>query len=324
MERSSRFGTFHRRALIVAIAALASACTVNDQERPTATGPSGFAQSLQVSAAPQVLSRDGSSMSTISVLARNPDGTPWSGRRLLISASAGTLVTTEVNTGNDGRASVVYIAPSRNVPVKSVTIVVTPVEAGDRVNTHGTSMVLEVRGPDVPVANFTFSPASAAVTESVTFDASGTFLSGSACGSACSYSWDFDDNTPVVDGIAVQHTFSSPGVFNVTLTATSLNDGTSNSVTKPVIIQPPAVPEADFSPGPCAVVAPRCVRFTDASTVGNGATITGYLIDFGDNTNATTLPTERTYAVAGTYNVRLTVQDSLGRTDSLVKPVVVP
>src|SRR5262245_37685465 len=324
MERSSRFGTLHRRTVILAIAALASACTVNDQERPTATGPSGFAQSLQVSAAPQVLSRDGSSMSTISVLARNPDGTPMSGRRLLISASARTRVTTEGNTANDGLASVVYIAPSRNVPVKSVTIIVTPVEAGDRVNTHGTSLVLEVRGPDVPVAGFTFTPPTgAAVLDSVTFDASSTFLSGAECGSACSYSWDFDDGNTDED-IAVQHTFSTPGVFNVTLTATALSDGTSNSVTKPVIIQPPAAPVAAFTTGACAVVAPRCIRFTDASTVGNGATITGYLIDFGDNTNATTLPAERTYAVAGTYNVRFTVTDSLNRTNTVVRPVVVP
>ncbi len=56
----------------------------------------------------------------------------------------------------------------------------------------------------------------------------------------------------------------------------------------------------------------------------HGATITGYLIDFGDNTNATALPAERTYAVAGTYNVRLTVTDSLGRTATTTRPLVVP
>src|SRR5262245_45498211 len=152
MQRSSRSGTLPRRsAVIIAIAVCASACTVTKADPPELTGPSGFAQSLQVSAAPQILSRDGSSMSTISVLARNPDGTPLPGRRLLLSASAGTLVTTEVNTGGDGRASVTYIAPSRNEPVWAVTIVVTPVEAGDRVNSHSTSVILEVQGPDVPI-----------------------------------------------------------------------------------------------------------------------------------------------------------------------------
>jgi PKD repeat protein len=323
MERSSRFGTVHRRAVIVAIAAFASACTVAKQEQPSLAGPSGFAQSLQVTAAPQVLPRDGSSMSTISVLARNADGSPMGGRRLLISATAGMLVTSEVNTANDGRASVIYIAPSRNEAVSSVTIQVTPVEGGDRVSTHSTSLILEVRGPDVPVASFTFAPATAVVLESVTFDASNTLFSGQACGSACSYSWNFDDGSSAT-GIAVQHTFSSAGVFNVTLTATSLADGTSNSSTKPVVIAPPAPPVAGFTTGTCAVPAARCVRFTDASTVGNGATINGYLIDFGDNTNSTTLPAERTYAVAGTYNVRLTVTDNLGRTATTVRPVVVP
>jgi PKD repeat protein len=95
-------------------------------------------------------------------------------------------------------------------------------------------------------------------------------------------------------------------------------------VTKPVIIAPPAPPVADFTTGPCATVAPRCIRFTDASTVGAGATINGHVIDFGDNTNAASLPAERTYATAGTYNVRLTVTDSLGRTATVTKPVVVP
>jgi hypothetical protein len=109
--------------------------------RSASTGrPSGFAQSLSVTAAPQVLSRDGSSMSTISVTARNADGSPAVGRRLLFSASAGTLLASEVLTANDGRASVVYIAPSQNEPVTVVQIDVTPVEAGDRANTHATSV----------------------------------------------------------------------------------------------------------------------------------------------------------------------------------------
>ena len=120
---------------IVAVASAASACAVDNQEAPALAGPSGFAQSLIVTAAPQVLSRDGSSMSTISVIARNADGSPMAGRRLLFSAPAGTLVTSEVLTANDGRASVVYIAPSQNEPVTAVEISVTPIEAGDRANT---------------------------------------------------------------------------------------------------------------------------------------------------------------------------------------------
>jgi PKD repeat protein len=324
MERSRELSPLRRGAAILALATvLGAGCGVDKQTPPSLSGPSGFAYSLIVTAAPQILARDGSSMSTISIIARNPDGTPMANRRLLVSASSGTLLSSEVNTASDGRASVLYIAPGPNVPVSAVEILVVPVEVGDRVNTHTTSLVIEVRGPEVPVASFSFTPASAAVLESVTFDGSGSQLNGSACGSACTYSWNFDDGSTAT-GIAVQHTFSNPGVFNVTLTVTSQADGTSSSATRPVIIAPPAAPVAGFTSGACAVPAARCVRFNDASTVGNGATITGYLIDFGDNANAATMPAERTYAAAGTYNVRLTVTDSLGRTNTITRPVVVP
>src|SRR5687768_3160510 len=163
MERSRLFETLRRGAAIMSVALFASACAVDKQEAPALAGPSGFAQSLTVTAAPQILSRDGSSMSTISVTARNADGSAMAGRRLLFEASAGTLLTSEVLTASDGRASVVYIAPSQNEPVSVVEISVTPVEAGDRANTHGSSVVLQVRGPDVPLADFTFAPNDAAV-----------------------------------------------------------------------------------------------------------------------------------------------------------------
>ena len=180
-----------------------------------------------------------------------------------------------------------------------------------------------VLGPSIPFASFSFSPTSPAVLDPVTFDASGSSLDGPACGSACSYSWDFGDGSSG-SGLVLQHTFTSSGVFNVTLTTTSLAHGTSNSTTRPIVIAAPALPVADFTTGPCAVAVARCFRFTDASTVGAGATITGHLIDFGDNTNANALPAERTYAVAGTYNIRLTVTDSLGRTATTTRPLVVP
>jgi PKD repeat protein len=325
MERSRVFTTLRRGAAIMAVAVFASACAVDNQEAPALAGPSGFAQSLSLTAAPQVLSRDGSSMSTISVTARNADGSPAVGRRLLFTAASGTLLTTEVLTNNDGRAAVVYVAPSRNEPVSSVTIVVTPIEVGNSVNTHSTSLRLELLGPDVPVGGFTFSPTSAAVLDAVTFDASSTFLKGRACGSACSYSWDFDDGSSD-DEITVQHKFSSSGVFNVTLTATSLADGTSNSVTKPVVIQPPSPPVANFRFGVCVPAAAACERFTDLSTVGSGATITSQVWEFNDGTSpATGTPVEHTFPVAATtYDVKLTVTDSLGRTATVTRSVAVP
>jgi PKD repeat protein len=322
MERSRLFETLRRGAAIMSVALFASACAVDKQEAPALAGPSGFALSLTVSADPQILPRDGSSMSTIRIVARDASGSPLK-KQLLLQASAGSLNVSEVWTDDSGNATASYIAPGKNDPVSFVTIDVTPVERGDLANTNPRSVRIAVMGPAVPIASFSFSPTSVPVLDPVTFDANSSSLDGFACGSSCSYSWNFDDGSSG-SGIVLQHPFTSSGVFNVTLTATSIVHGTSNSITRPIVIAPPALPVADYTTGPCAVPLPRCFRFSDMSTVGAGATINGYLINFGDNTNANAMPAEREYAVAGNYNVRLTVTDSLGRTATTTRPLVVP
>ena len=45
-----------------------------------------------------------------------------------------------------------------------------------------------------------------------------TFTAANPRGSIASYEWDFKDNSPVAMGQTVQHTFMSPGAYNVTLT----------------------------------------------------------------------------------------------------------
>jgi PKD repeat protein len=316
MERSTQFRTLHR-GLALALVALAAGCSVAKQDAPSLSGPSGFAQSLIVTAAPQVLARDGSSMSTISVTARNADGSPMAGRRLLLSASAGTLLTTEVLTANDGRASVIYIAPGQNEPVTAVTIQVTPVEAGDRANTHSTSVLLEVRGPDVPVADFTFAPEDAAVLDLVSFDASATRLGNNPCLAGCTYSWNFGDGSSGT-GLGASHAFQSAGVFNVTLTATSVASGTSASSTKPVRIAVPQAPTAVLSVNPLQPAAGQTINLSSASVLPLGVSVVRYVWEI-DGASIDT-GTTSSYSIAGgfaattTHQLRLTITDNYGRT----------
>jgi PKD repeat protein len=316
----------HRISLAVGLTAvLASGCTIQEQTAPALSGPSELGLALTVVALPETLPRDGSSMSSIVITAFDANGKPKPGQRMILSANAGTLNPTEVLTGSDGKASATYIAPGVNERVSTATITAIPVgvAGGDATNVNVRTVRIVVLGPSIPFASFSFSPTSPAVLDPVTFDASGSSLDGLACGSACSHSWEFGDGSSG-SGLVLQHTFTSSGVFNVTLTTTSLAHGTSNSTTRPIVIAPPAPPVANFTTGPCAVAVASCFRFTDSSTVGAGATITGHLIDFGDNTNANALPAEHTYAVAGTYTIRLTVTDSLGRTATTTRPLVVP
>jgi PKD repeat protein len=319
MERSSHFTTLGRGAAIIALVFGAAACTVSEQEPPALSGPSGFGLSLVVTAAPQVLARDGSSMSTISVLARNADGSPFAGRRLLLSATAGTLVTSEVLTANDGRANVIYVAPGLNEPISSVRIDVTPVEAGDRANTHSTSLVLEVRGPDVPVADFVFDPTDAAVQDMVSFDASGSTLGGAPCGSACTYAWNFDDGSSGT-GLGVSHAFGSARVFNVTLTVTALGAGTSATVTRPVRIAIPPVPEAELTASPSSPTAGQTIIFSSTSVVAPGVTIVRHVWNLDNGAPAVDTGSTPSYTLVGgyaagtTHEVTLTITDNYGRT----------
>src|SRR5689334_11513506 len=91
--------------------AITSGCTTSNQEAPPLAGPSGFALSLRMTAAPQVLPRDGNSTSLITVTALNADGSPRANQRLLLKPDFGTLSFTDALTGANGTVSVTYTAP---------------------------------------------------------------------------------------------------------------------------------------------------------------------------------------------------------------------
>jgi PKD repeat protein len=302
----------------------AAGCTVSKQEAPSLMGPSGFALSMRVTAAPQVLPRDGVSTSAISVTVFNADGTPKPNQRLRLIPDFGTLNLTDVLTGPNGNAIVVFTAPAanENVPQGTATITAVPVDAADLGNTNVGSVRIGLIGPDIPEPSFTISSTSAspAVQDIITFDASATRLGASACGTACSYTWDFGDGSnnigATTSGMIIQHLYSSSGVFIVTLTVTG-PVGTSSSVTKTVTVAPPALPVAAFDPTPASPTAPATVTFdASRSTVGLGATISQYVWTFGDGTpGATTTDpaVSHSYNAAGSFNVTLYVVDSLGR-----------
>jgi PKD repeat protein len=323
MERSSRFGTLHRSALIASIAVLTGACTVGKQEQPALMGPSGFALSLQVTAAPQILARDGSSMSTISVLARNPDGTPLGGRRLRLMATAGTLTQSEVNTTADGTASTTYIAPGFNEAVNAVTIFVDPIEAGDRVNTHSTSIVLEVAGPDIPVPSFEFTPTAPAQYQTVTFNASTTNFGGGPCGGACQYDWTFPDGSTRT-GILTTFAFQSQGSHMVTLLVTAPS-GTFRSTSRVVSVGAAVAPTAAFTFSPADPLIFDQVFFDGSASKGaNGAAIATWEWNFGNNTFGTgAMPPAVVYTADRSYNVTLKVTDDRGQSSTVTQTVTV-
>jgi len=89
-----------------------------------------------------------------------------------------------------------------------------------------------------PVANFTFYP-EPKVNETITFNAS---LSYDPDGHIVSYEWDFGDGTKA-SGSVVNHTFTAPGTYRVTLTVTD-NEGLTTSISKIITIYPDLIVES--------------------------------------------------------------------------------
>src|SRR4051812_10399079 len=120
------------RSTLIGLAAFSLAgCTTKKTEAPGLSGPSEFGTSISLSANPDVLTQDGQSTSVITVTARDQNSQPIKNLQLRADISVGgvvtdfgTLSTKNVATGNDGRATIVYMAPRPVDNVDRQTMVV--------------------------------------------------------------------------------------------------------------------------------------------------------------------------------------------------------
>lgn len=161
------------------------------------------------------------------------------------------------------------------------------------------------------------TPPTAAFTASVadltgSFDASGSTAVGSQ--TISSYAWNFGDQSPAVTGVSTTHAYASPGTYTVTVTVTS-SSGMSATATRVVTVTAPHVK-------PTAILTKSMTGLTGAfdgstSTAADGATVSGYLWNFGDGSTSTAPSPSHRFAAAGAYTVTLAVTDSLGATSSL-------
>jgi gliding motility-associated-like protein len=120
------------------------------------------------------------------------------------------------------------------------------------------------------------------------------------------FQWDFGDGTASFMEQPT-HSYLSSGTYTVTLIATALLTGCSDTTTQVIIIDVPPAPL--FSTA--GVCAGSTVTFNN-NTVGVGQGNANWMWNFGDNTTATTYNTSHMYAVAGTYNVSLTFTNNHG------------
>jgi len=162
----------------------------------------------------------------------------------------------------------------------------------------------------VPVASFTFSPATPKVNEVVTFDAS---ASSDLDGSIDKYIWTFGDGGTGT-GKTVTHAYTSFGSFTVTLNVTD-NDKFWDVETKTFTVK--SVPVASFTFSPATPKVNEVVTFDASASSDSDGSIVSYKWDFGDG-NVTTVSgatITHAYAASQSYTVTLTVTDNDGFTD---------
>ncbi|WP_111767663.1 PKD domain-containing protein [Nakamurella deserti] len=198
---------------------------------------------------------------------------------------------------------------------KTITLTVTDNQG----KTTTTSQPIEVTAPPVnqaPVAGFTQA------VENLTVNVEST--STDPDGSIASQSWNFGDGTAAVTSAVATHTYATAGSYTVTLTVVD-NSGASRSATQTVTVTAP--PPANVAPTAvfASATAGLQVSVDGAASKDPDGTIAAYAWNFGDGSTdlVTTATATHTYAVAGTYQVTLTVTDDNGATHSVTAPVTV-
>ncbi len=133
--------------------------------------------------------------------------------------------------------------------------------------------------------------------------------------------WDFGDgnSSTLTDPV---HSYSSPGVYNVTLTITDLVHGCVNTYSDQVVSL--VVPEAIISSSPSFGCMPLIVNFTNNSTNAQF-----YSWDFGDGNSSNNTAPVNTYINDGNYYITLIALNANGCNDTAsinvdVYPIPVP
>jgi PKD repeat protein len=138
-------------------------------------------------------------------------------------------------------------------------------------------------------------------------------FTNNSVGTALSYSWDFGDGSTSTDA-SPSHTYLTNGAFVASLTATN-QQGCSTTQTTSINA---LVTTADFLPDVFGFCTPVTVNFSDLSV--SGPPITDYQWDFGDGSTSTLANPIHTYADTGRFSVSLIITNSLGCTDTLIRP----
>ena len=162
-----------------------------------------------------------------------------------------------------------------------------------------------------PTVNFDVNPQTGCYPLNVTF----SDMSQAGSGTITNWQWDFGDGN-ISNLQNPSHTYTSTGLFNISLTITNSN-GCKKTLTKPNLIRINDGVKAFFNnTTPATCVVPASVDFVNNSTGNN---IISYSWNFGDGATSVLPNPTHVYSNAGVYTVTLTVVNASGCRDVLVK-----
>ncbi|MGL6223489.1 MAG: PKD domain-containing protein, partial [Steroidobacteraceae bacterium] len=162
------------------------------------------------------------------------------------------------------------------------------------------------------------TPTSGTAPLTVDFNAAASTDTG---GSIVTYAWNFGDGGTAT-GTTASRIYTAAGTYTATLTVTD-NLGATGPTTRTVTVTAPNLPPtAAFQFLPTGGPAPLFVFFDASASTDPDGTIANYIWDFGDGTETVGGKTpSHTFATAGTFSVRLTVQDAQGASASTTQSI---
>jgi ELWxxDGT repeat protein len=207
-------------------------------------------------------------------------------------------------TDNCGVDTVIQSPTAGTVFNKGAVITVNIIATDINGNNSTCSFIITVEGP---VADFTSDVSAGCYPLPVSFTDQSS--------NANSWSWDFGDGiTSTLQNPS--HVYTSLGTFTVKLII-DMGNGCTDEKTSTITVQPPI---AAFAANPlvgCSL--PHTVFFTDQSTLPDT-----WFWDFGDGTSSTLQNPVHNYTTQGTFQVLLTVTDTIwGCSDTASTTVVV-
>lgn len=204
--------------------------------------------------------------------------------------------------------------------VGAVQVSLTVTDSRGAQNTTVRNVTIAASTP--PTATFLMSPTPVGINQDVFFNAEQS--RATLPRRIVSYGWNFGDGR-TASGVSVARSFSTVGSYTIVLTVTDDAGSVGQSSQTLSVTAANAGMTAVLSRSPTGNVSTATTVFFNASGSTSTSPIVEYKFNWGDGTEetGTSATQSHRFTAVGTYEVRLTIRDSLGRTATTTVTVIV-